>query len=531
MNKDETWALFKLGKDAWNDWAEDMHSKRKALEKAGNWAVDSWGDVQNDATKNWLEEAKADFSDRAFTPEDFPNGVDFSGFIFPAAARFSRVSFGGDAWFTAAKFGGDAWFGEASFGGPAWFTAAKFGGDAWFGEASFGGPAEFMEASFGQDAWFTAAEFGGDVWFGGASFVGTAWFGQASFGGDVGFTAVKFGGDVWFGEASFGGTAWFGEASFGGDAGFTAVKFGGDALFFQASFESYTSFERAQFDGPSNFGAIEIKSSLTLKDATFKQVPDFIQANFAQAPRLDDLSIEPQSLQRLLWLVGDHLWKRRELGNQRLVLAAAWRVIRRSTQNLRPFSREIEREAKWRSVKKLANEAHDHSREQEFFAEELKTRRNVSGVREAIIWFASILYQGLSNFGRSLLLPFIWLAVTVVAFEDIYLDSHRSYVTDEKVAVQACVVGSEHSDAESAAFALSLRNTLSFAGLGGPEKLNQVYRCLYGVEGTTSAAFPESRMPPHIPDNVAIWSFIQTVFSAALIFLLLLALRNHFRIK
>ena len=498
MNKDETWALFKLGKDAWNDWAEDMHSKRKALEKAGNWAVDSWGDVQNDATKNWLEEAKADFSDRAFTPEEFPNGVDFSGFIFPAAARFSRVS---------------------------------FGGDAWFGEASFGGPVEFMEASFGEDAWFTAAEFGGEVWFGGASFVGTAWFGQASFGGDVGFTAVKFGGDAWFGEASFGGTAWFGEASFGGDAGFTAVKFGGDALFFQASFESYTSFERAQFDGPSNFGAIEIKRSLTLKDATFKQVPDFIQANFAQAPRLDDLSIEPQSLQRLLWLVGDHLWKRRELGNQRLVLAAAWRVIRRSTQNLRPFSREIEREAKWRSVKKLANEAHDHSREQEFFAEELKTRRGIGGVKESIILLTSLVYQGLSNFGRSLALPVIWLIVTVIVFDNLYLNNHRQYVVDQKAPFFSCIVGSEHSDAESAAFSLSLRNTIPFAGLGGPEKLNQVYRCLYGVEGTKNAGFPETRLPPHIPDNVAVWSFFQTIISAVLIFLFLLALRNHFRIK
>ena len=39
------------------------------------------------------------------------------------------------------------------------------------------------------------------------------------------------------------------------------------------------------------------------------------------------------------------------------------------------------------------------------------------------------------------------------------------------------------------------------------------------------------RLPPRIPDSVAFIGTLQTIISAVLIFLLLLAVRNHFRIK
>ncbi len=84
-----------------------------------------------------------------------------------------------------------------------------------------------------------------------------------------------------------------------------------------------------------------------------------------------------------------------------------------------------------------------------------------------------------------------------------------------------------------AALGLSLRNGLLFPGFASTAKQNQIYRCLYGVEpgkGDTSVQ-PRSRLPPMIPDGISFLGLLQNLYSAVLIFLFLLALRNHFRIK
>ena len=127
----------------------------------------------------------------------------------------------------------------------------------------------------------------------------------------------------------------------------------------------------------------------------------------------------------------------------------------------------------------------------------------------------------------------MWLALVLVVFGGIYLSNHRAYVVDQKTPTYSCIIGSADSNAVRAAVALSWRNTIPFAGLGAPEKLNQVYRCLFGVNVET-AGLPDhliARMPPRIPDRIAFYGVLQTVISAVLLFLFLLAVRNHFRIK
>ena len=518
MTPEETLALFKQGKDAWNAWAEEMLAKRKALEEAGEWAVDELGEGQTDATEKWLEDAKADFLGREFTAEEFPEGVDFGGFIFAGVAGFDRARFKGAAGFDRARFEGAARFDRAGFEGAAGFLEAGFKGAALFDRARFEGAARFDRAGFEGAAGFDIARFEGAAWFVGAGFKGAA-----------GFDRAKFEGAAWFVGAGFEGDAWF----------------------FQASFESYTTFERTQFDGPSNFGAIEVKSAFALKDATFKQVPDFIQADFPQAPRLDELAIQPRDLWERTFKAVKRFRKRGPL------LAARWRLLKmrvryrygavrtsplfakdatlaaRQNALSRLLQGDKNLEARWRALKKLAEEAKDHPREQEFFKGELRARRwNSDWPWHPVFWFA-LVYEALSGFGRSFLRPVFWLIVTAVVFGNIYLGNHRDYVRVEAGDGDACVVGPPGSDAVSAARALSLRNTIPFAGLGAPEKLNQVYRCLYGVEGAATAGpnFPLERLPPRIPDRVVVWGVLQTILSAVLIFLFLLAVRNHFRIK
>lgn len=80
------------------------------------------------------------------------------------------------------------------------------------------------------------------------------------------------------------------------------------------------------------------------------------------------------------------------------------------------------------------------------------------------------------------------------------------------------------------ALLLSFHKGLPFTGVGSPEKLNQIYACLYGIHGGGTRELPE-RFTPVIPDLVYLLGILQTLFSLVLIFLLLLALRNHFRIR
>ncbi len=68
---------------------------------------------------------------------------------------------------------------------------------------------------------------------------------------------------------------------------------------------------------------------------------------------------------------------------------------------------------------------------------------------------------------------------------------------------------------------LSGRNALVLFSGGRDARIAQAYRCLYGGDGE-----------PQIPDSVSfLEAFVQVPVSAVLILLLLLAIKNRFKIK
>ena len=88
-----------------------------------------------------------------------------------------------------------------------------------------------------------------------------------------------------------------------------------------------------------------------------------------------------------------------------------------------------------------------------------------------------------------------------------------------------CVAG--QGDPVVAALQLSVHKALPFLGLGSSGHIDQFYACLYGVKPSPLS----SRLIPEIPGFVAGIGVFQILFSTVMIFLFLLALRNHFRIK
>ena len=125
--------------------------------------------------------------------------------------------------------------------------------------------------------------------------------------------------------------------------------------------------------------------------------------------------------------------------------------------------------------------------------------------------------------------PLLWWMASNAVCTWLYLQEHLARATSSG----SCLVGP--SEPWVAALGLSLRKGLLFIGLDSTDKLNQIYACLYDVftepgtkiePGGLTAGFI-----PVIPDSIAFLSIVQLLLSAVLIFLFLLAVRNHFRIK
>lgn len=138
MNKDGTRSLWDKGEEAWNAWALERLQRKTALEEAGSWSVDWFGEGQNSETEAWLSEAKADFEGVEFAAD-----ADFESFVFPGPAIFDGAHFLGKAQFANVHFAHSARFQSARFDGEASFKQVKFYHLADFDEAAFASAADF----------------------------------------------------------------------------------------------------------------------------------------------------------------------------------------------------------------------------------------------------------------------------------------------------------------------------------------------------------------------------------------------------
>ena len=137
-----------------------------------------------------------------------------------------------------------------------------------------------------------------------------------------------------------------------------------------------------------------------LANADFKNVPSFLDASFHEPPRVDNMAVA-DPLKRF------HKWKQMGVSDPRGLFFKAFKVCA-----------DPDASAKFRRLKKLAFEAQDLTREQEFFAQEFRCRRfwldKPAGRGVARFWLGWA-YGGVANFGRSLIRPMmLWLASILV---------------------------------------------------------------------------------------------------------------------
>jgi Pentapeptide repeats (9 copies) len=326
MNGEDTLALWRRGKGAWETWGRSLSDRKDALTAAGKWSVDCYGEGQNDETKAWLQDATADFTDASFDAEadfagiNFPGRAEFEGARFVGTANFAGATFTDDASFERAQFGtssfagtkfqGLADFGKARFGTDACFEKAEFlrisdlatcarfyhsqfEGNAAFAGALFAGTAEFLKAAFAA-ASFDRCEFQGDALFTSAQFAGAASFVKTRFTGSCAdFAHCIFNAETRFLEAHF-GDSWarlvmsgacsvsFEAVCFEKDATFRQTWFVGESEFRNALFNGLATFDDAQFVMPASFAPVVFSARTSFKDVRFGRDANFADAQFLE---------------------------------------------------------------------------------------------------------------------------------------------------------------------------------------------------------------------------------------------------------
>lgn len=561
-------------KRAWNEWAQSKIGEFKSLQSQSPFHTlqerafieqlgssgkpakleprEKWLKRHSPEMQRWIEGAKADFSGFSFTTSAHARAsnvltstadhIDFRGYIFPGEADFSEAIFSDEGvFFEGARFRGEALFVNAHFRGVNGFDKAIFEGDARFRGAHFDEEASFAKAQFFRTVQFDETRFEKDVLFA-----------EALFSIDDGIThfdETEFRQDAFFGKAHFFKEAKFTDARFHEWAEFIEVSFAEDAIFSQATFHGLADFKRAKFKKDARFGAIRGERGFDLKGAYFAVLPYFIQAHFEEGPRLDDF----------------YIGKEGAGGFWRSIIDSKTRDERRSAT------------ARFRALKRLASENHDHERELRFFRGELRSLRAHIGPLNWRYW-AGLLYEIFSNFGSSALRPLAWWGLTFLASAIFYLERHmalcnkgcpegyptnfagRLWIAGEYClnsllreggvmlaalgdyfpffrgliaapsasAPLSCVEGGGSPLTAALGLAFS-RGTFNIVN-GHEGKLTQSYACLYGFN-RGFGELTKQELISNVPDSVAVWGSFQTLFSLALIFLFLLALRHHFRIN
>ena len=240
--------------------------------------------------------------------------------------------------------------------------------------------------------------------------------------------------------------------------------------------------------------------------ASFSKVPSFNQADFAQAPDLDDVTYP---------------------------ISGFWRRGARD---------DIPR---YRHLRRIALGGHNHEAEAMAFKGEVRAKRGtVDRWWQPAFWFG-VLYDGFSNFGRSLARPFfVWLGVTLAAALALFALSPAAPglagMPAALVSSPACYapapggsgprVGGLSPELRAAtnlrAEALHLAFHNAAVLLGAGESTHRSHGCLYGVE-----LYDGGDPRAVVPSAVDTLSAAHKLISAIMIFLFLLALRNMLKLK
>ena len=340
------------GKNGWEEGGPELEKFTDEIH-ARLRAAASWDDVRiNDTRAN-------------FNCVSFPSNFLFLPVANVFCAVFNKATFGNGVGFTGTTLGNNTEFVGATFVGLSYFTGTTFGNFCRINGATFGGLARFREARFGNWTTFADVKFGDGVIFTNASFSNDAHFDRATFDGPAHFDAAIFGNSVSFAKAKFQGSADFSagtkmEANFD----FKHIDFG------DATFTGQCTFENRKFETSANFNGAVFHDLVEFHGCTFHPGMSF------------------------------HLTKFRKTKENKL-----------STKKDNDDATE-RLERSYRTLKVEMEKLRARNEEADFFALEMECRRQRGSVPR-LERFAATAYKHLSDYGRSIARPLVWMVFTL----------------------------------------------------------------------------------------------------------------------
>ena len=409
--------------------------------------------------------------------------MDFSGITFDDEVCFDErilisVSFRG------ATFNRSTNFRNTAFVNTADFEEANFRTRTRFDRASFENTAYFKRATFVELTVFNDAQFRAAAYFDGSKFRPSESEAGDSVGG-VGFRNAVFAREVSFENATLDVRAIFEETKFQEKANFRNAQFEEDANFQRAVFDRVTDFTSAKFNRKIHFHDSSFVSTTYFRDCVFLQPPQFFGTNLHEDTDF-----------------GGIIWRKSEL-----CYSSSWgskiasRFSRQeSERDLVDASSAIQA---WDRLALIMSQLEKLPERHEFYRLRMRAQRKRDGI--GVLSFANWLFDVLCDYGWSVKKALFWWAAHFIAMGLLFF-GYAKDLSDNPGQVFWDSLG------------VSFSNAHVFFGLtseGG---------YLYGARQRLVASALDTSM-------LSIAGTIQTVIGPILLFLLLLTLRNRFRLR
>ena len=480
MDKADTLELLRRGRECWNAWATELLQQREILKKAHVWNGDKNEAVWTDDTRSWMDEAAACFSYEILNL----NYSDFGGWVFPGNVDFSSAEFRGEPSFHRATFYGDADFNNAVFKRSANLDEAIFNGIASFKRTNVTGRFSLSHSRFDKSASFDQMRVSGSVTFCHTNFNDYFEFNDA----DVSTIRIR--------NCEFQSVARFFGAKFHNSAEFRQTRFHRLADFTGCRFGGATSFSFVAFNHSAIFRSIAAQSMFALEGSKFDRLPDFVGAHLIEAP-LHDVEFES-----------------------------------RQYSEAQAFNGESPLPERWRALRRLAQQGHDHERALKFWKAEACARRNQEDKPWHLRFWVGLIYGWVSDFGLSISRPTWTLLVVYLLFCGLYFVSGTN---SSDLALDYCPLDGKAGLLQklSAASLVSFHYTAPVTLVARTENQQENLICLYESDDPNAATFDGDKIAVAanpVPFWIQIAGPAQFVISSVLVFLILLAVRNHFRI-
>ncbi len=487
-------------KELWNSIPETCHrpTEQQNRFQDANGKPPEWTKDTDPFTRSFMDFSNMEFEEDISFAGRVLIGADFSNTIFNGIVDFGGTVFLGQANFDGAKLPVEiptekaSWyldlvsFRRATFAHGVSFQGVCFPSGTWFYETRINSSARFQKAIFGK----------GSDW-------GRVSFSKSKFRGGSDFTKTVFYSSVNFDNTNFGWKADFSEAKFHGNADFNTAEFKDTITFFKSRFKKIADFNNTNF-----------RDTISFQEASFGQPPKFFNTKVHE-----DMNFTGIDWNGAKWFYSRARNRLTQIMSKQEKPAKRNEYIRSKLRTYRKNdkSNTIEEEANdainairaWERLALIMSKQEKPEERHVFFRLKMHAQRQRDG--RSLLTIVNGVFEVLSDYGWSISRSLFWWSLHIffgavilatVACSQI---NGGDWVALLKMFWQSLLV--------------SFSNSVAFLGLGSEGGFLYPLVCEL-MESSDQMKF----LLPAV-------GTVQAVLGPILLFLVLLTLRNRFRLK